>query len=135
MLFVPERRRSSRLQSAIRSERSEPLNPGSRADVPQESRERSEHQPQRRAVLRRREGTCFSSPSDDEVVGFKARSAPRCSRSRSAGGTDETRREVSWLVGTVVSSDSAKTAAPRRTSQRAERAIRESERSERSNQS
>jgi hypothetical protein len=42
---------------------------------------------------------------------------------------------VSWLVGTVVSSDSAKTAAPRRTSQRAERAIRESERSERSNQS
>jgi hypothetical protein len=72
MLFVPERRRSSRLQSAIRSERSERLDPGSGAAVPQESRERSEHQPQRRAVLRRREWTCFSSLSDDEVVGSPA---------------------------------------------------------------
>jgi len=35
---------------------------------------------------------------------------------------------------TVVSSDSTKTAAPQRTSLRAERAIRQSERSERSNQ-
>jgi hypothetical protein len=55
-------------------------------------------------------------------------------RRRSAGGADETRRELSWFVDTVVSSDSTKTAAPRRTSQRAERAIRQSERSERSNQ-
>ena len=29
----------------------------------------------RAAVLRRSEGTCFSSPSDDEVGGYRARSA------------------------------------------------------------
>jgi hypothetical protein len=78
-------------------------------------------------------GDMLFVPSDDEVVGFKARSAPRCSRRRSAGGADERRRELSWFVATVVSSDSTKTAAPRRTSQRAERATRQSERSERSN--
>jgi hypothetical protein len=42
----------------------------------------------RAAVLRRREGTRLSSPSDDEVGGLKARSAPAmfappiCRRSR-----------------------------------------------------
>jgi hypothetical protein len=53
--FVSERRRSRRLLSAIRAERAqraEQLN-GSRA-----------------AVLRRREGTRLSSPSDDEVGGY-----------------------------------------------------------------
>jgi hypothetical protein len=30
----------------------------------------------RAAVLRRSEGTCFSSPSDDEVGGYRARSEP-----------------------------------------------------------
>src|SRR5688500_405653 len=55
---VPDSRRSRRLPSAIRSEGSEPLNPGSRA-----------------AVLRRREGTRLSSPTDDEVGGSQARSA------------------------------------------------------------
>jgi hypothetical protein len=50
------------LQSAIRSERSEQSNPGSRA-----------------AELRRSEGTCFSSPSDDKVGGLQ--SAIRSERS------------------------------------------------------
>jgi hypothetical protein len=43
------------MQSAIRSERSEQLNTGSRA-----------------AVLRRSEGTRFSSASDDEVGGMQS---------------------------------------------------------------
>ena len=64
----------------------------------------------------------------------QARSAPRCSRRRSAGGADETSGEPSWFVDTVISPGPTKTAASRRTSQRAERAIRQSERSERSNQ-
>jgi hypothetical protein len=58
MLFVGERRRSRRLPGAIRSERSEQSNSGSRG-----------------AVLRRRESTCFSLASDDEIGGFPARSA------------------------------------------------------------
>jgi hypothetical protein len=37
----------------------------------------------RAAVLRRREGTCFSSPSDDEVGGYPARSARREQSERS----------------------------------------------------
>ena len=62
MLFVRERRRSRRTPSAIRSERSEQLDPGSRADV-----------------LRRSGRTCFSSASDDEVGGLQ--SAIRSERS------------------------------------------------------
>jgi hypothetical protein len=54
--------------------------------MPQKPRERSEHQPQRRAVLRRSEGTRFSSPSDDEVGGDKARSA-RSERSERSNQT------------------------------------------------
>jgi hypothetical protein len=57
-LLVCERRRSRRVPSAIRSERSEQLNPGSRA-----------------AVLRRSERARFWFASDDEVGGFRARSA------------------------------------------------------------
>jgi hypothetical protein len=86
------------------------------------------------AVLRRSEGTRFSSPRDDEVCGFQARSAlvmfapPICRRSRRDPSTTEL---ISWMV---VSSDPTKTAAPRRTSQRAKRAIGHSEHSERNNQ-
>jgi hypothetical protein len=58
MPLIGERRRSRRVRSAIRRERSEPLDTGSRA-----------------AVLRRREPTCLSSASDDEVGGSAARSA------------------------------------------------------------
>ena len=88
----------------------------------------------RAAVLRRREETRSSSPSDDEVGGCKARSAPAmfappiCRRSR----RNASRTELILRHG-VVSSDSTKTAAPRRTSQRAERAIRQSELGERNN--
>jgi hypothetical protein len=71
MLFVCERGRSRRVSSAIRSERSEQLNTGSRADV-----------------LRRSERTCFSSASEDEVGGFKARSA-RSERSNQNGAPDQ----------------------------------------------
>jgi hypothetical protein len=42
----------------------------------------------RAAVLRRREGTCFSSPSDDEVGGYRARSARR-ERSERSNQTEE----------------------------------------------
>jgi hypothetical protein len=59
MLFVGERRRSRRLPGAIRRERSEQI----------------KHSGSCGAVLRRREPTCFSSASDDEVGGFLARSA------------------------------------------------------------
>jgi hypothetical protein len=56
MLFVPERRRSRRLQArsarSVRGERAIKLGSGV-------------------AVVRRSEGSCFSSPSDDEVGGFK----------------------------------------------------------------
>jgi hypothetical protein len=55
MPLVGEGRRSRRVRSAIRRERSEPLDPGSRA-----------------AVLRRREPTCPSSASDDEVGGLQS---------------------------------------------------------------
>jgi hypothetical protein len=58
----------------------------------------------------------------------------RCSCRRSAGEADETDRKQRWSSRKWVSSDPTKTAAPRRTSQRAQRAIRHSERSERSNQ-
>ena len=64
----------------------------------------------------------------------KARSAPAmfappvCRRSRRNAS------RKSQFCDTIVSSDPTKTAAPRRTSQRAERAIRHNERSERSNQ-
>jgi len=58
MLFVGERRRSRRLPGAIRSERKRAIKHGSRV-----------------AVLRRREGTCFSSAGDDEVGVFPVRSA------------------------------------------------------------
>ena len=58
-----ERQRAIK-HSAILRERSEQSDPGSRA-----------------AVLRRREGTCFSSPSDDEVGGL-AMFAPPISQQR-----------------------------------------------------
>ena len=58
MSLVCEGRRSRRVQSAIRSERSEQLSIGSRA-----------------VVLRRSERTCLWSARDDEVGGFRARSA------------------------------------------------------------
>jgi hypothetical protein len=61
MPFVPERPRSRRLPSAIRAERalaSGAIKHGSRV-----------------AVLRRSEETRLSSPSDDEVGGYPARSA------------------------------------------------------------
>jgi hypothetical protein len=61
MPFVPEGRRSRRLPGAIRAERAKAsgaIKFGSRA-----------------AVLRRSEGTRFSSPNDDEVGGCQARSA------------------------------------------------------------
>jgi hypothetical protein len=80
----------------------------------------------------------------EEGSGFKARSArsersnqilrdprPRCSCRRSAGGADGTSRDKSRFCDIAVSSDPTKAAAPRRTSQRAERAIRRSELGER----
>ena len=68
MLFVGERRRSRWLGGAIRSERSEQI---------------------RQRIARRRAGrrelTCFSSASDDEVGGSVARSAASgASRSNTA---------------------------------------------------
>ena len=44
----------------------------------------------------------------------------RCSSRRFAGGADETRRRSELIYPTIVSSDPTKSAAPRRTSQRAE---------------
>ena len=55
MPFVPERRRSRRTTERDPRERSEPIRHGSRA-----------------AVLRRSEGTCLSSPNDDEVGGLQS---------------------------------------------------------------
>jgi hypothetical protein len=47
---------------------------------------------------------------------------------------DDTHQELKLIIGDDVPSEPTKTAAPKRTSQRAERAIGQSERSERSNQ-
>jgi hypothetical protein len=76
-------------------------------------------------VLRRREGTRFSSPSDDEVGGYLARSAlamfapPICRRSRRNGLRSELILRHNRFVG------SDEDGGSRRTSQRAERAIRQ----------
>jgi len=88
MLFVPERRRSRRLQSAIRAERALASRAIKRSGWSTQTRiarrrieeERTQQEEQsnigsRVAVLRRREPTCFSSASDDEVGDFPARSA------------------------------------------------------------
>ncbi len=82
----------------------------------------------RAAVLRRREETRSSSPSDDKVGGCK--SAIRARDVRAADLQEKPMKRVENRADSptrVVSSDSTKTAAPRRTSQRAERAIRQSE--------
>jgi hypothetical protein len=82
-----------------------------------------------RAVLRRREGTRFSSPSDDEVGVPKG--AIRARDVRAADLQEETTKRLDSRADSpklIISLDSTKTAAIRRTSQRAERAIRRSER-------
>jgi hypothetical protein len=88
----------------------------------------SAHSDRALAVLRRNEGTCPSSPSDDEVGELEG--AIRACDVRAADLQEEPtkRARTERLSWTVVSSDPTKTAAPRRTSQRAERAIRYSER-------
>jgi nifR3 family TIM-barrel protein len=58
----------------------------SRPAVPQKPRERSEHQPQRRVVLRRRKRTRFSSASDDEVGGLERDSRERSEQSKHCAG-------------------------------------------------
>jgi hypothetical protein len=75
------------------------------------------------AVLRRSKATCFWSPSDDEVGGYKARSAlamfapPVCRRiRRNASGTELILRHDRFV-------ESDEDGGFRRTSQRAERAI------------
>ena len=54
----------------------------------------------------------FSSPSDDEVGGYKARSAPAMFAPPICRRADETPRGQSRLSDMIVSSDRTKTAAP-----------------------
>jgi hypothetical protein len=55
----------------------------------------------RAAVLRRREGTCFSSPSDDEVGGYNARSA-RSEHSERSNQTRIARRRAEEEGGDIL---------------------------------
>ena len=88
MSLVCEGRRSRRVQSAIRSERSEQLSIRSerseqlsiRSERSEQLSIRNERSEQlsigsRAVVLRRSERTCLWSARDDEVGGFRARSA------------------------------------------------------------
>ena len=85
-------------------------------------------------MLRRREGTCFSSPTDDEVGALQG--AIRARDVRAADLQEEPTKRVqkgaAFRHDRFVGSD--EDGGSQRISQRAERAIRHSERSERSNQ-
>jgi hypothetical protein len=81
------------------------------------------------ALVRRSAWTCFSSPSDDEVGGLNG--AIRARDVRAADLQEEPTKHLENGADSPTRSfrsDPTKTAAPRRTSQRAKRAIRHSER-------
>ena len=92
------------------------------------------HRIARAAVLRMSERTCSWSSSDDEVGSCQR--AIRARDVRAADLQEEPTKpaENRAVLVDVVSSDRTKTAAPRRTSQRPERAIGHASVSERDNQ-